>query len=53
MGIREGRALNPTGSSLAGVGTAVVDLHILHIRIQGILTCLADYLIVKEEERVL
>lgn len=30
------------GSSLAGVGTAVVDLHILHeIRVQGIVTCLA------------
>ena len=38
-------ASNPTGSSLAGVGTAVVEvLHILH-GILGILTCLGDEVI--------
>jgi hypothetical protein len=48
----EGRASNPTGSSLAGVGTAVVvDLHILRgIQIQDSLTfLLAD--VYREEER--
>jgi hypothetical protein len=38
-------ASNPTGSSLAGVGTAVVEvLHILH-GILDILTCLGDEVI--------
>lgn len=52
--IREGRALNPTGSSLAGVGTAVVDLRILpDIRSLGSLPYLADDVVVKKEERAL
>ena len=44
-------ASNPTGSSLAGVGTAVVEvLHILH-GILDILTCLADEVMNGEEDQ--
>jgi hypothetical protein len=44
-------ASNPTGSSLAGVGTAVVEvLHILH-GILDILTCLADEVMKGEEDQ--
>jgi hypothetical protein len=51
---REGRASNPTGSSLAGAGTAVVVvvLHILRgIQIRDRLTFLLDDVIEKKKER--
>ena len=47
---RAGGASNPTGSSSAGVGTAVVDLHILRgIQIQDSLTFLLDDVIEKKK----
>jgi len=47
---RAGGASNPTGSSSAGVGTAVVVLHILRgIQIQDSLTFLVDDVIEKKK----
>jgi hypothetical protein len=47
---RAGGASNPTGSSSAGVGTAVVVLHILRgIQIQDSLTFLLDDVIERKE----
>ena len=47
---RDGRASIPTGNSLAGVGTAVVDLRILRdTRRLGNLTCLVDGSIFEQE----
>ena len=46
-----GGAANPTESSMAGVGTAAVVLHILHgIQILGSLTSLFDEVVVKKKK---
>jgi hypothetical protein len=53
IGEGDGEASNPTGSSLAGVGTAVVvELHILRgIQIQDSLTFLLADVIEKKKQR--